>query len=175
LDAFTKDEILALLGAARRESEADWLMLAVTFIHGLRVSETLALTRDNVVDGELVVSRLKGSKRTKQPLFDHPNPLLSERKPLIDLAAKAKGNQRLFPLSRWTFQRRIQDYGKTAGLSRARCHPHALKHSILSQMIEKATISEVRDWAGHKSMASTGMYLNPSSAKVAAAARRALE
>src|SRR5208282_2851362 len=175
LDAFSKAEILALLRAARDHSALDWLMLCVTFTHGLRVSETLSLTADNVVGEYLVVSRLKGSLRTKQPLFTNLDPLLDERAPLLLLASKAKKGVRLFSMSRKTFWRRMQRYGKAAGLAAARCHPHALKHSILSQMIAGATIDVVRDWAGQKRMASTGRDLNPSAEKVAAAARRTLE
>lgn len=39
-------------------------MPALTFLHGLRVSEVLALTKVNIVDGHLDVRRRKGSNRT---------------------------------------------------------------------------------------------------------------
>jgi len=108
MDSFSKEEILRLLAAARARRESDWLMILVAFLHGLRVSEVLALTPDNIVDGHLDVRRRKGSMRTKQPLFSHENPLLSVRDPLIAFAGKLRKASRLFPISRATFWRRMQ-------------------------------------------------------------------
>lgn len=175
MDRYSIGQILALLGVARASSERDWLMILVAFTHALRVSEVVGLKPDNIVDGYLIVQRLKGSKRTSQPLFEHTNDLLNERQAVFDLCSKTPRNQKLFKLSRATFWRRMQTYSKTAGLPMHLAHPHSLKHSILSQMIESATIAEVQDWGGHKSMASTGRYLHPTSEKVAAAARKALD
>lgn len=150
-------------------------MILVAFCHGLRASEVVDLTPRNVSSGVLIVRRLKGSAKTEQSLFTHDNPLLSERSALIDLCRGKGLNQKLFPISRCTFWRRMQKYCKLANLPNHMAHPHVLKHSILSQMIQKANISEVQAWAGHKSLASTGKYLHPSPEMVSAAARRALD
>ena len=39
-------------------------MLLVAYNHGLRVSEVLSLTKENIQDGALVIQRLKGSNKT---------------------------------------------------------------------------------------------------------------
>jgi integrase len=68
LHSLTKDELRALLGKAKAESERDWLMILVTFQHGLRASETTGFTADAVQDGFFTIQRLKKSKKTTHPL-----------------------------------------------------------------------------------------------------------
>jgi integrase len=80
LDALSKAELLALLGAARAHSERDFLMILMAYSHGLRASEVLAIEPDSVRDGLLEVQRLKGSLHTTQPLLSSDEPLLEERK-----------------------------------------------------------------------------------------------
>jgi integrase len=89
MKSLTRNELDALLRIAARYSEHHALMFIVTFNHGLRVSETLALTGENVMNGYLVVQRLKGSKKTSQPLQR------SERDGLLALAGATDGP--LFP------------------------------------------------------------------------------
>lgn len=175
MDTFSKPQIRALLTAARAARESDWLMILVGFCHALRASEVVGLTRDNIVGQHLVVKRLKGSERTTQELFEHDDPLFSERAPLIELAKNTPVNQKLFPISRATFWRRMQTYGERANLPKHLSHPHSLKHAFLSQMSENAPIAEVQNWGGHASIASTGKYLHPSATKIAASARRTLD
>jgi type 1 fimbriae regulatory protein FimB len=134
-------------------------MILVCFLHGLRASEVVALTGDNVKDGFLTVQRLKGSNRTVQALVSSDNPLLDEKKALFDFAQNCAGNQRLFPISRQHFWHLVQAYGKQAGLPAHLSHPHILKHSIAMQTIHKAGIENVRVHLGHKSISSTGAYL----------------
>lgn len=167
MDHFTQDDLRRLLQAARGCRERDWLMILVAFWHGLRASEVTGLTDDSVQDGFLVVTRLKGKRkgkgksvRTTQELVTHADPLLDERAPLIDLARKSNRHERLFPISRQQFFNLMRKYGALAGLPKHRCHPHALKHSIAMQTIDKWGVHRVQKWLGHKSIASTGMYLH---------------
>jgi integrase/recombinase XerD len=164
MDALSKPELLALLGAAKENSERDWLMILVGYWHGLRASEVIAITGASVKDGFLAVDRLKGSNRTVQALVEHPEPLLNERPALIELASKTYPNQRLFKVARQHFWRLVQRYGKLAGIPQHKAHPHALKHSIAMQMIDKAGIHKTRQRLGHKSIASTGAYLKETDA-----------
>lgn len=150
-------------------------MILVTYTHGLRVSETLALTGENIVGDYIDVRRLKGSRRTKQPLFDNPDPLLDERAAVLELVANQPRNQKLFPLSRWTFDRRMREFAKAAGVDIHKAHAHALKHACAMQLIDTAGIHRTQAWLGHESIASTGRYLNPSADEVAEAARTAMK
>lgn len=175
MEALSKRELLALLAAARAERERDFLMILVAYSHGLRASEITRMQRDAIVDGHLAVARLKGSLRTVQPLVEDPNPLLNERAALSAFVASMPGKQRVFPVCRQHFWRLVQGYAKAAGIPERKRHPHILKHTIGMQAIHSAGIENVRQYLGHKSMASTGAYLKVSDAEASAAVGRALK
>src|SRR5579864_6114422 len=73
------EELLRLLAKARAHRLRDWVMILVTYWHGLRASETINLRESDLQDGVLRVHRGKGSEATAQALQEHENPLLNER------------------------------------------------------------------------------------------------
>jgi len=152
MKSLNKTELDSLLAVARRHSETDYLMLLVGFNHAMRVSELIGLTRESVVDGFLLVKRLKGSRDGIQALLD------SERDALTRLAASTEG--RLFPVCRMTVWRKLQQYGKEAGIPEFLCHPHVLRHTACKLGLAGGmSIPEVQRWAGHRSGSSTLIYL----------------
>jgi integrase len=155
----SKEELLRLLGSARRHSERDWLAILVGFWHGLRVSEIISFTPAAVRDGYITIQRLKGSLKTVQPLVSHAEPLLNEKPALIAWVERAEPYKPVFDLSRQHFWRIMQTHCKTAGIPEHLAHPHILKHSIAMQTIKEAGIENVRTYLGHKSISSTGAYL----------------
>jgi site-specific recombinase XerD len=159
LEHLSKTELRAVLAAARAHRERNWLMLLVAYSHGLRATEVVRLQRDAVSSEHIVVARLKGSLRTVQPLVSDADPLLDERAGLFAFLASVHGKQRLFPITRQHFWRLFQRYAAAAGLPKHKRHPHVLKHTIAMQTIHSAGIENVRQYLGHKSMASTGAYL----------------
>jgi len=161
---FEIDEMLKLLGVAKKESERDWLLICVTFVHALRASEAVGLKPSNVVGEKLKVKRLKNSNPVEDDLLTHTNPLLNEREAMLRLVLNTRPNQRLFPMSSRTFQRRMHKYGELAGLTELYCHPHTLKHSILTYLRETMDLDELQDRSGHKSLDSLRVYLNPKKA-----------
>ena len=170
----TKEQLLALLRAAKQKSERDWLLFATCYLHGLRISEGLALTPQQVRDGFLSVQRLKGSFKTTQPLVEHPEPLLNE-KPAIEraiagLAPDAKIFPRIDRVQAWRLMKR---YGQQAGLPDHLLHPHALKHTAGMATISKG-IEFTRQYLGHKSISSTGAYLRVSDQAASAAVQGCL-
>lgn len=184
MNHLTREQTASLLRAARRARERDWVLLLVSFWHGLRASEAVALTPANFTLGEngifLDVRRLKGSNRTVQPLIEDPDELLNEaqavRRYLATHAARYDDwrERRLFPISRIQFFRLMRRYGREAGLPR--CHPHMLKHSIAKQTIAAAGIDAVKQYLGHRDIRSTAKYLRSDDAEassaIAAAAKR---
>jgi integrase len=174
IQMLTWDELKAVLAAAQKARERDWLMILVAFWHGLRSSEVVALTKRNFHDGQITVQRLKGSLKTTQPLVEHADPLLDERKALIEYALKTPFNQRLFPVTRQHFWRLFQRHAESAGLPEHKRHPHCLKHTIGGQTIHSAGIENTRQYLGHKSMSSTGEYLKVTDEQAAAAVHRAV-
>ncbi len=162
MKSLTHSELNSLLNVTKRHSERDWLMLYVTFSHGLRVSETIALDKRNIVGDYLITNRLKGSKRTTQPLLDN------ERQPLQHLAATCEG--RFFNMSRQTFWRKMQAYGAEAGLPEFKAHPHALRHSAgRLGFIGGMTIPDVQRYLGHVNGSNTLIYLESSEEAACAA------
>ena len=184
MEWLSQQELRALLTVAKAKRERDWLMILVTFWHGLRANEVVGgwrvrkidgkkekywhpgiLPRD-VCDGYLTVDRAKGSKTTVQALVVHPDPLFSERDPLIASAATTAPGERLFPVTRQHYWHLIKGYGRTAGIPEHRVFPHCLKHTIAHQMIDSAGIHKTRQRLGHESIASTGEYLKETDASV---------
>jgi integrase len=161
---FEIEQMLKLLGVAKAESEQDWLLILVAFLHALRASEAVGLKASNVIGTKLKVKRKKGSLPVEDELFEHENPLLNERQAMIEMCLKTPANQRLFPISARTFQRRMHHYGERAKLPELYCHPHTLKHSILSYLREHMGLDELQDRSGHKSLDSLRVYLNPKKA-----------
>lgn len=144
-------------------------MILVPYWHGLRASEVVAITRDDIRDGFLTVRRLKGSNKTTQPLVSHPETLLNERDPLIDFAIRSKFNQPLFKMRRESFSRLFRRHAERAGLPAHKCHPHVLKHSIAMDIVHSAGVENTRIWLGHKSLSSTGEYAKPTEQDAASA------
>ena len=174
IQSLSREELLDILAAARDKRERDFLMILVAFAHGLRATEVIQLTRKNFHDGHLIVQRLKGSQLTEQPLIEHENPLLNEKKFLSEYLLKLGPKERLFKVTRQRFWQLMQEYGKAAGIAPHKRHPHTLKHSIGSQMIASAGIENTRQYLGHTTIASTGEYVKVSDEQASKAARHAL-
>lgn len=164
-----------LLAASRADRERDFLAILVAYSHGLRASELIELTPDKLRDGFLDVQRLKGSKRTIQPLLTDADPLFNEREAVFAFIRGMHEKQRLFPFCRQTFWRIMQRHAEAAGLPAHKRHPHILKHSIAAQIIGPAGIEHTRQWLGHVDMSSTGAYVEVSDEQAAEAVKRALK
>ena len=157
MNHFTQDELKNLI---KRISNPRWkLMVKVGFLHGLRVSELVSLTKEDARDGFIRVKRLKGSNKTIQPYIIHPDPELSEAEELTLLCSGLKMKEKLFPMTRFGVYKLIQRAGTSAGIPKHKLHPHALKHTCAMVGIETMGIHMVRQYLGHKSIASTGEYL----------------
>jgi integrase len=168
MDCFSFSEVLKLLECAKQESERDWLLLLVTFLHALRAHEVVGLTADNVVGDYLIVQRGKRSKPERAQLEVSENPLLNERPAMIALCRFTPRKQKLFPMCTRTFQRRVHHYGELAGLSEVLSHPHTLKASLLTHLDANGmSTRQIMDISGHKSLRSLAHYLksNPSVAR----------
>lgn len=166
---FTPEEIAALLAAARSHSERDWLLILVTVTHGLRASEAVGLTPEDIRDGCLWVKRLKDSARTCQPLIG------DEREPLLALAEATAPGEPLFPITRMQFWRIMRATCNRAGLNPVAAHPHSLKHSMCRAVLARTgNLRAVQVIAGHSSITSTLEYTKLTDAEACAAAREAL-
>lgn len=173
ISRLSRAELLAVLGEARAGRDRDWLMFLVAYQHALRASEVIHLTRDNIEGGFLTVQRLKGSLKTTQPLVEDPEPLLSERKPLLEFASELHGNQLLFPVSRQHFWYLFRRCANAAGIPKHKRHPHVLRHTLALDVIDSAGVHNTKQYLGHKSLSSTGEYLKVTDEDASAAVARA--
>lgn len=147
MKSLTRDELARLLDVAEQISHEDALLIRVIFNHGLRVSEALALTDADIVGGHLIVKRLKGSKRTTQPLLPDEQELTSLR-------------GRFFNICRRTFDRRMKAYGTKAGISIIKLHAHALKHTTgRLAYLGGMQVAELQSYLGHVNGGNTMIYL----------------
>lgn len=161
MNSLTREQFRTLL-LDKKLTPRRRLMFKVGFWHGLRVTELIGLVREDILDGYVVVRRLKGSMKTHQRYQEHPDPLLDESVELRQLTHELKPGERLFPVTRRSVNGLMERMARRTGLPRHLMHPHALKHSIAMQTIKTAGIENVRQHLGHKSMASTGAYLRVS-------------
>jgi integrase len=167
----TRDEVKTLIQHIPNYRHK--LMVVMAYSHGLRVSELISLKGEDVQGGYVKVQRLKGSLKTVQPYVHSEDPDLDEAAALTMLAVTTKSKDKLFDITRNGFLKVIKRAGKVAGIPEHKLHPHALKHSTAMNLIGTTGIENVRQYLGHKSIASTGAYLRVSdeaASKAAAAA-----
>lgn len=171
----TKDELRCLLTNAKQHNEEMWLALLVAYWHAARVSELLALTPADIRDGKLVLTRGKGSHRTTYPLIVDADPVFDERAALEKLCSTKLPFVRLFPWTREWVRQQMLTYGLPCGIDRAKLHPHSLKHSIARHLLASTgNLPCVQKYLGHRSLGSTGVYLELDDAQACSIAIDAL-
>jgi site-specific recombinase XerD len=153
------------------------------------------LTMDALEGQEITVQRLKRSMETVQGLQEHENPLLDEKRAWQEWLAERdlhgkKGGSRmvqnnvlcsigagesLFHISRGQVFRLFRQYATEAGLPKRKRHPHCLKHSIGTDLVEAGVpLPKVQVHLGHRSLASTGQYTLPKEDAVSRAVGQAI-
>ena len=152
MKSFTKEQFASLLQVAAKHSSDDYLALYIGFHHGLRVSEILSLGAANVVEGRLVVQRLKGSNKTTQAL-------LSPVKELVQ-ARVAAGEEKFFTICRKTFWLHMKQNAAEAGVPLYLSHPHTLKHTCgRLGYLGGMGVPEVGARLGHKNLGNSMIYM----------------
>lgn len=171
MKALTTEETLRVLKVARSRSARDHAMILLAYMHGLRASEVCGLTLSNIDlrTQSIDVQRLKNSRHTVQALQTHRGqPLLDELavlKAWLVERPKNDGSQFLFVsqkggrLSRMQFFRIVRDCCLAAGISAELAHPHVLKHSMCTHLLQANTnIGMIQQAVGHASISSTMEY-----------------
>lgn len=135
-------------------------MLLVGYCHACRRSEVLDIVRDHIADGYLTIQRKKHGATTIQPLIAHANPLLDERSALIEYTRALAGFQKLFKIGPKQFWRIMQRHGKVAGIPLFKLHPHALRHTMLTEIYNATKdLAAVQAYAGHVAGSSSMVYI----------------
>lgn len=187
MQALTQAEILKVLKVAASESRRNHSMILLAFKHGLRASEVCALKTSDVdlKNGSITIRRLKGSLKSTQDLLDlSGQPLVSEKRVLKswleERATYGDKSEFLFlsqkggKLDRSAFYRVFQQIAERAGLPAGKQHPHCLKHSLGFFLVEQGvSLPAIQQTLGHRSLASTGVYLKVTDDKANKDAARA--
>src|SRR2546427_5281591 len=83
MEYLTQEELVRLFNVTRTHNSLHHLAMLVGLLHGLRVSETLAIRGRDICDGKLSVKRLKKSRATLHALRFDSDPLFDES-PLLE-------------------------------------------------------------------------------------------
>jgi type 1 fimbriae regulatory protein FimB len=164
----TQGEVLDVLRAAYEKSHRDHLLILMAYRHGLRASEVTGIRLSDLQGGYLTVQRKKGSLKTIQPILPHTGqPLLNEARHLTAWIKERPAHlgDALFPSEKGgallptSFTAIFHKYAEVAGLPPNKRHPHALKHSVVSHLLNNGMeIAFVKEYVGHASISSTMRY-----------------
>ena len=144
----------------------DRALLELAYASGLRVSELLGVTSDRLdLSARTVLVAGKGDKERAVPFgraaaramkeyLERGRPRLCARARHDRLFANARGG----PLGRMGFWKVLRAHARAAGIT-ARVHPHALRHSFATHLLERgADLRVVQELLGHASVATTAIY-----------------
>jgi integrase/recombinase XerD len=146
----------------------DRTMIEMVYDCGLRASEICSLRlRDLDEAGGLIYVKGKGGKERVVPyvgtLRNVVKKYLAEARPA--LSASAGETDALFLSSRGRAMNRIalwvivQKRGRIAGISKARLHPHVLRHSFATHLQRRGMdLRTLQELLGHTSIATTEKY-----------------
>jgi integrase/recombinase XerD len=148
----------------------DQALVELLYGAGLRVSEAVGLERMGVdLDERLVRVTGKGGKERVVPIGRHAadaiRRYLSRGRPYLDrrhrpeLFLNAKGG----PLTRAGAFLILRRLAEVAGLDPTRVHPHILRHSFATHLLEGgADLRSVQEMLGHADLSTTELYTHVS-------------
>jgi len=165
-ERLTREEAQALLAGPNVRCPTglrNHVLLRLLYRAGLRCGEALELRVGDVRPGELHLKRTKRGKHRVVPLDPDTERLLGlwieQRPPQPQGRALCtlKGRR----LSDAYVRQMVDRESRAAGISRLRVHPHLLRHSFDSELLEEGfNIREVADLLGHAHISTTQIYLH---------------
>jgi site-specific recombinase XerD len=147
----------------------DKAIFTTTYAYGLRVSELidLRLPDINFQEKRIFIRRKKGSTSGEWPLLPEVEGAINKWLPERASQLGDREEDHVFvsnrkgPFSRQTLHLMIRKYGEEAGLPKAKCHFHVLRHSCAMHLLEEShDVVGVQSWLGHRSIANTMEYIH---------------
>lgn len=176
-DSLSEAEVDALLDAPDTETPLgmrDRTMLEVLYATGLRVSELVGLSLDEVSLRQGVVRVVgKGNKERLVPMgeqaLDWLEEYLEQARPML-LGGKTSDvvfpSQRGQQMTRQTFWHRIKIHAQTAGI-RKPLSPHTLRHAFATHLLNHgADLRVVQMLLGHSDLSTTQIYTHVAQARL---------
>jgi len=167
--ALSREDVEALLAHPEGEEPLalrDRALLELAYAGGLRVSELVGLTRDAVdLNGRALTVTGKGDKQRLVPFgraaaralaqwLERGRPQLARSSRVDHVFVNARGG----PLSRMGWWKILRGHARGAGVT-ARVHPHALRHSFATHLLEGgADLRVVQELLGHARVSTTAIY-----------------
>ncbi|MAT59571.1 MAG: site-specific tyrosine recombinase XerD [Ignavibacteriae bacterium] len=145
----------------------DKAMLEIAYSCGLRVSELINLKISDLFFNEEVIRVIgKGSKQRLVPIgtsaINWVTEYLKFSRPILENKIKSANivflNKRGTKLSRMGIWKILDKYAKEAGITKD-VHPHVLRHSFATHLIEGgADLRAVQEMLGHSDISTTQIY-----------------
>jgi integrase/recombinase XerD len=148
----------------------DRALVELLYGGGLRVGEAVAVTKGDVdLDGRFVRAVGKGNKERVVPIgraaADSLRRYLSRGRPFLDSRRRPELflNARGGALTRAGVFLILRTLAGRAGLEPGRVHPHLLRHSFATHLLEGgADLRSVQEMLGHADLATTELYTHVS-------------
>ncbi len=155
----TKQEIRDLFDAISNKKSK--LMISLLYASGLRVSEITNLKINNL-DFEERIGHVRQAKGKKDRIFNIPSFLIEELKSQAE-NQKQFNQEYLFSgpkgkLSERNIQKIVKNAKEKAGINKE-VHPHTLRHSFATHLLENGTdIRKIQELLGHSDLSTTQIY-----------------
>lgn len=162
LSFLSKAQVEAFFGAIPRDATRDHLLFELIYRHGLRRREAVLIRKDWIRD-RIWIHRLKHGASGEYPIHPRTRRLLwawlaergEDENPYL-FTSRQSGVRPIAPSTIYALFRR---YATAAGIPAELQHPHVLRHSIATHLLEAARdIVDVQDWLGHTEISSTQIY-----------------
>lgn len=177
------NEMLAVLGEARKVSARNHLVVLLAFRFGLRSQELAMLKLSDCDGGFLDCKRLKGSDHTRQAITSDPNPLLDVKSALAAWLREREDTGSIFlftsrlghGMTRRAIFNVFEDAAFHAGIDAGRRNIHICKHSLAVNLRKRGVpVDVVQKALGHARPETTiKFYYHTSQDEATAAISRA--
>jgi site-specific recombinase XerD len=154
-DYLEKEQVDELLKVVKTCSERDYLLLDFMWRSGVRVSEVINVTPDDIEYKNNVVNirKAKGGRQRRVLIGDKTLKMLSDYTAIQNIP----DNQPIFPIRREQVFKLVKKYGKMIGVN---IHPHTLRHSFAIHLVRSGMdLRRLQMLLGHSSLSITQIYL----------------
>ncbi len=170
LSAGEAERLIEAAGGVAPRALRDRALVELLYGAGLRVSEAVGLAKGGVdLDDRLVRVTGKGGKERVVPVgrqaVDSLRRYLARGRPYLDRRHRPELflNARGGPLTRSGAFLVLRRLAETAGLEPGRVHPHLLRHSFATHLLEGgADLRSVQEMLGHADLSTTELYTHVS-------------